>query len=205
MHFRKPTAVVFDLGGVLLDWNPRHLYRTLFADTAAMEAFLAEIDFYGWNRHQDWGRPFAEAVEALCADFPQHCDLIRIYPVRYQDSIAGAMMPTVALLARLRKAKIPLFALTNFPAGKFAETRERFPFLGWFRDVVVSGEERLAKPDPRVYHLLLDRIARPAQESLFIDDSIANVEAAAAVGFDAINFTGADRLEHELRSRGLLA
>lgn len=203
MDRRPPAAVVFDLGGVLLDWDPRHLYRTLFDDAGAMEAFLAEIDFYGWNRHQDWGRPFADAVGVLCAAFPQHTDLIRIYPERYQETIARAIEPTVAVLERLQRTGTPLYALTNFPRGKIDETRQRFPFLEHFADIVVSGEENVAKPDPRIYELLLQRAGRSASECVFIDDSAPNVEAAVSLGFDALQFTGADKLAAELRARHL--
>ncbi len=198
-------TIIFDLGGVLLDWDPRYVYREVFnGDEAAVEAFLAEIDFYGWNRHQDAGRPFEEAVEVLCAQYPHHCELIRMYPRRYVDSFGGAIEPTVALLRRLKDAGWPLFALTNFPAGRFDDTRKRFPFLDWFDGAVVSGEVRLAKPDPRIYQLALERAGRTAQECVFIDDVEANVAAAAALGIDAIRFESAHQLAGELSRRGIL-
>lgn len=198
-------TIIFDLGGVLLDWDPRYVYREVFnGDDAAVEAFLAEIDFYGWNRHQDAGRPFEEAVEALCAKYPQHCELIRIYPRRYVDSFGGAIEPTVALLRRLKDAGWRLFALTNFPPDRFEATRKRFPFLELFEGVVVSGDVQLAKPDPRIYQLALERAGSAAGECVFIDDVEENVVAAAGLGIDAIQFKSAEQLAEELTRRGIL-
>lgn len=198
-------AIIFDLGGVLLDWDPRYVYREVFnGDDAAVEAFLAEIDFYGWNRHQDAGRSFDEAVEVLCAEYPQHCELIRMYPRRYVDSFGGAIEPTVAILHRLKDAGWRLFALTNFPPDRFDATRKRFPFLDLFDGVVVSGEVRLAKPDPRIYQLALDRAGCAAGECVFIDDVEVNVAAAAGLGIDAIRFESAEQLAREFGRRGIL-
>jgi 2-haloacid dehalogenase len=205
MPHTQIRTIIFDLGGVLLDWDPRYVYRDVFnGDNAAVEAFLAEIDFYGWNRHQDAGRSFEDAVEALCAEYPQHCELIRMYPRRYVDSFGGAIEPTVALLRQLKDAGWPLYALTNFPPGRYDDTRKRFPFLDWFDGAVVSGEVRMAKPDPRIYQLALERAGCAAGECVFIDDVEANVTAAAGLGIDAIRFESAPQLAGELARRGIL-
>lgn len=198
-------AIIFDLGGVLLDWDPRHVYRDVFGgDEAAVERFLAEIDFYGWNRHQDAGRTFEDAADALCAEHPQWCEEIRIYGQRYIHSFGGAIEPTVEILRQLKSAGWPLYALSNFPPERFAQTCERFPFLRLFDDAVISGEVKLAKPDPRIYHLAVSRTGRRADECIFIDDVAVNVEAAAAIGIDAIRFESAEQLSGELKRRGIL-
>ena len=198
-------AIIFDLGGVLLDWDPRHVYRDVFGgDEAAVESFLSEIDFYGWNQHQDAGRTFDDAAEALCAQHPRWCEQIRIYGQRYVHSFGGALEPTVAILRQLKAAGWPLYALSNFPPGKFDETRARFDFLNLFDDTVISGEVKLTKPDPRIYKLALERTGRRAEQCVFIDDVPVNVAAAASLGIDAIRFETAEQLSGELRRRGIL-
>jgi len=206
MSTDKPKrAIIFDLGGVLLDWDPRNVYRDVFGgDEAAVERFLAEIDFYGWNRHQDAGRTFEDAADALCAAHPQWCAEIRIYGQRYISSFGGAIEPTVAILRRLKSDGWPLYALSNFPPNRFAQTCERFDFLRLFDDVVISGEVKLAKPDPRIYHLAVSRAGRRAEECIFIDDVTENIAAAAAIGIDAIRFESAEQLRGELSRRGIL-
>lgn len=198
-------AVVFDLGGVLIDWNPRYLYRQLLADEAEMEWFLAEVCNDPWNLCQDEGRPFAEAVAELAARHPEHRDLIEAYWQRWPEMVRGAFDEVVAILAELREAGHELHALTNWSAETFALTRPRFEFLSWFRSILVSGEERLVKPDPRIFVLLLERIGRPAEQCVYIDDSRKNVVAAQVLGFDAIHHLGAAELREALTQRGLLA
>lgn len=197
-------TVVFDIGNVLIAWDPRHLYRKLFAEETEMDRFLAEVCTAGWNLEQDRGRGWDEAIAERVALFPQHEALIRAYSERWHEMVPGEVPGTVALLEALRAQGVALHAITNFSAAKFAEAQARFPFLRGFRDVVVSGTERLLKPDPAIYRLLLDRNGLLAGQCLFIDDSPANVEGARAVGMRAHHFTGAPALQAELRALRLL-
>ncbi|MBI4985356.1 MAG: HAD family phosphatase [Rhodocyclales bacterium] len=196
--------VVFDIGGVLVDWNPQHLYRKLIADAAERERFLAEICPQSWNEEQDAGRPLAAGTAAQVARFPQHADLISAYYGRWEEMLAGPVPGTPDLLLRLHARQTPLYALTNWPAELFPIGRRRFPFLKLFRGIVVSGEEGVIKPDPAIFAILGERHALRAEECLFIDDNPANVAAAAALGFAAHRFTDAASLERWLTELGLL-
>jgi 2-haloacid dehalogenase len=197
-------AVVFDLGGVLIDWDPRHLYRRLLADEAAVEEFLATVCTPEWNAELDRGRPFAEGVAELVERHPEHAAAIAAYHERWPEMVAGDIPGTVEVLAELRAAGVPLYALTNWSAETFAITRGRFEFLEWFDGLLVSGEERVTKPDPAIFQLLLDRFGLDPTATVFVDDSEANVAAARRLGFDAIGFTGHEELRRELVARRLL-
>jgi 2-haloacid dehalogenase len=202
----KPTTVIFDLGGVLIDWNPRHLYRKLFAEEAAMEAFLAEVCTNAWNTEQDRGRSFAAAVEELVARHPEQRHLIEAYHRRWIEMIGGPMAGTVAILDRLAGREVPLFALTNWSAETFLLVRDdpAFAFLDRFERVFVSGELRLIKPDPAIYRHVLEASGRRAAECLFIDDSAVNVDAAREVGLHTHLFRTPEALCDELRGFALL-
>ena len=201
----RPTAVVFDLGGVLIDWNPRYLYRRLFdGDDAAMEAFLAEVTTPDWNLAQDAGRPWDEAVELLIHEHPQHAALIAAYRDRWVETLGDAIEPTVDVLAELRASGIRLFALSNWSAETFPVARPRFPFLEWFEGIVISGEVGITKPDQRVYRHLMDRYRLDPGATVFIDDNEANVQAARELGMVAIRFDGAVALRHALGDLRLL-
>jgi 2-haloacid dehalogenase len=197
-------AVVFDLGGVLIDWDPRHLYRKLLADEAVVEEFLATVCTPEWNAELDRGRPFAEGVAELVERHPEHAAAIAAYHERWPEMVAGDIPGTVEVLAELRAAGVPLYALTNWSAETFAITRGRFEFLEWFDGLLVSGEERVTKPDPAIFQLLLDRFGLDPTATVFVDDSAANVAAARRLGFDAIRFTGHEELRRELVARRLL-
>jgi len=197
-------AVVFDLGGVLIDWDPRYLYRKLLADEAAVEEFLATVCTPAWNGEQDRGRPFADGIAELVERHPLHAAAIAAYQERWPEMLGGDVPGTVALLAELRSAGVPLYALTNWSAETFGITRERFEFLGWFDGVVVSGEERMVKPDPRIFRLLLERFGLDAEGTCLVDDAPANVAAARQLGFDAMRFRDPDQLRRDLTERGLL-
>ncbi|MDE1963384.1 MAG: HAD family phosphatase [Xanthomonadaceae bacterium] len=196
-------TVVFDLGGVLVDWDPRYLYRTLFDDKAAMERFLAEVCTPAWNLAQDAGRPWAEAVATLSAQHPAFAREIAAFHARWPETLRGPIQPTVDLLARLRDADVRLYALTNWSQETFPHARERFDFLDWFAGIVVSGEERLVKPDPEIYRRLIRRYAIDPARALYIDDSAKNVAAAEALGMHGWHFRGADGLRTRLQALGL--
>jgi 2-haloacid dehalogenase len=207
---RRPTsgtfdAVVFDLGGVLIDWNPRYLYRSLFdGDEDGMERFLADVTTPEWNLQQDGGRTWREAVDVLSAQFPAHRELIAAYDERWEEMLGGAIEGTVEILADLRQAGLRLAALSNWSAEKFPIARRRYPFLEWFETIVISGEVGLAKPDPRLYRHLLDVTGFEPRCTIFIDDSNANVKAAAELGMTAIEFRDPAALRVRLERQGLL-
>jgi 2-haloacid dehalogenase len=201
----RVDVVVFDIGNVLLDWDPRHLYRDLIADPAERERFLAEICPPGWNLEQDRGRPWEAAIAERVALFPQHAALIRAFREEWHRMVAGVVPGSVELLAALRTREVPLYAITNFAADTFEECVPRFPFLrDAFLDVVVSAHVGLVKPDPAIYRLLLERNGLAAARCLFVDDSPANVRAAEGLGMHAHHFRDAAGLEAVLRGAGLL-
>jgi 2-haloacid dehalogenase len=197
-------ALIFDFGGVLIDWNPRYLYRKVFADEQTMERFLAEVGFFEWNKLQDAGRPLSEAVADLCSRHPQHCELIRLYDERYEESLSGPIPASVAILSRLRAAGCKLYGLSNWPQEKFQLVRHKFEFFNWFDELFISGELGLAKPDPRIFRLVLQCLARPADQCLLIDDSTNNIAAAQALGLRTIHFLSPQQLENELLALGII-
>jgi len=199
-------ALVFDFGGVLIEWDPRNLYRKIFnGDMAAVETFLRESKFMEWNLHQDAGRPFSEAISEFCSRMPQYCELIRAYDQRYEESITGPNWQTVEILRTLKETGYPLYGLSNWPAEKWRLVRPKYAFFGWFDDILISGEVKLAKPDPRIFSLFLERIGRPAEQCLYIDDSDHNTEVAGQLGFQTIHFLSAEQLRKELDRRGILS
>ena len=200
----RPTTVVFDLGGVLIDWDPRYLYRQLFDDPREMESFLAEVTTTEWNAHQDAGRPWAEGIELLVATYPERRDLIEAFHLRWPEMLAGEIQGTVDVFGELRTAGVRLVALSNWSADMFSVARERFGFLAWFEGIVISGDVGVNKPDRRIFEHLVERFGIEPATALFIDDSSANVNAAAAMGFRAIQFTDPTALRVELGRVGLL-
>ena len=200
----RRRVVVFDLGGVLLDWDPRHLYRKLFPDASAMEAFLADVCTPAWNVRQDAGRPFAEAVAELA---PRHGDklhLIEAWRDRFGEMIAGTLEGTVEIVRDLKARGTPLYALTNWSHETFPSQRRRFPFFDMFDGIVVSGEEGVIKPDPRLFQILLERYRFDAADAVFIDDNPKNAHAASALGMHGIHFQSPEQLRRELESLELL-
>ncbi|WP_246179652.1 HAD family hydrolase [Microvirga thermotolerans] len=205
MTVRNPTAVVFDVGNVLLRWDPRNLYRTIFDDEAEMEWFLSTVCTSAWNIEQDRGRDWDEAVALLVEQYPDHESSIRAFHERWEETVSGTIEENVALLERLRGAGVPNYCITNFSGPKFNLSKKRFPFLDGFDGIVVSGDERLLKPEPAIYKLLLDRYGLEADRCIFIDDSKANVEGARAVGMHAIHFVEPMDLAAELSRFGIAA
>jgi 2-haloacid dehalogenase len=200
---REITAVVFDLGGVLVDWNPRYLYRKLFDDDAAMEDFLSRVCTPRWHGETDRGRPMAEGVRRLIADHPDMATLIEAYETRWAEMFRGTIDGTVEIVRELKTAGHPLYALTNFPADKFDEFEKDFDFLDAFNGILVSGREKLIKPDPRIYRLMLDRFGLEAEKTVFVDDMPVNVDAARELGLHAVRFQSPDQLRGELQRLGL--
>jgi 2-haloacid dehalogenase len=201
----KPTALIFDIGGVLIDWNPRYLYRKLFpGDEAAMEHFLTHICSTTWNLMQDAGRSFAEGVAELTARYPEHAALITAYHERWEEMVPDAIAETVEIFWALKAQQVPLYAITNFSSEKFALMRRRFEFCRAFEGIVVSGEVRLIKPDPAIYLRLLEKYGLNAEDCMFIDDSFINVRGAEAVGMQTLYFQSPQQLRGELKRLQLL-
>ena len=198
-------AVVFDVGGVLLDWDPDYLFRKLIADDDERRRFLTEVCTPAWNAEQDGGRSWAEATAELGALFPEHSDLIAAYDERWEEMVSGAIEGTVAVLSDLRSAGVPTFALTNFSAEKWEVATDRWNFLAGFDGAVVSGTEKVTKPDLRIFEILLERHGLDPARTFYTDDLKANVEAARQAGLDAEVFVDPDTLRQQLVERGVLA
>ncbi|HSO78397.1 MAG TPA: HAD family phosphatase [Bacteroidales bacterium] len=196
-------AVVFDIGGVLIDWNPRHLYRKIFTNEAEMEKFLTEICTYDWNQVQDGGKLFSEATAELTAKYPEHTAHIAIYYDRWKEMLGGEIKDTVGLFNELKSSGMPLYALTNWSHEAFPWAYEMYDFMKQFDGIVVSGFEKVMKPDPEIYRRLTERYGINPAESVYIDDNRPNVDAAAKLGFHAIHFTSAGQLRSELKILGL--
>jgi len=199
------NIVVFDIGGVLIDWDPRHLYRKLFpADEPAMEHFLANVCTHEWNRGQDAGRSFAEGARLLKLQHPDKTELIDAYGARFDEMMPGPIAGTVEIVAELHQRDTPLYVLSNFSAETFPAALERFDFLRWFRGLVISGEVGVIKPDPRIYKIMLARFAIDPHRTVYIDDVAANAEAARPFGIHGIHFTTPGALREELVRLALL-
>ena len=198
-------AVVFDVGGVLLDWNPRHLYRKLFAgDSASMEWFLTEICTPEWHAKHDLGRRSEDSCAELAEAYPAHSDLIWAWALRNEEMVAGPIQGTVDIVAELKARGIACYILSNMEAETFPRRLERYSFLSWFDGYVISGLEGVAKPDERIFRRLLDRYRLEASRTLLIDDSAANVDGARHVGMRALLFETADQLRERLTMERLL-
>lgn len=199
-------AVVFDIGNVLYDWNPRFLYERLIQDDRALDAFLRDVATKDWHFQHDAGRPFAETAAELSALHPEHADLIAVWGPRFLDQVGGLLPGMETLVRDLDAADVPLYAITNFSHEFWPPFRAReAAVFDRFRDIVVSGDERLTKPDPAIYRLALDRFGLAAGDTLFIDDRADNVEGAQAVGMNAVLFTDAQTLRADLAEHGILA
>lgn len=195
---------MFDLGGVLIDWDPRYLYRHLFPDSeAAMEEFLSTVCTPEWNARQDAGRPWAEAVESLASEYPQHRELIAAFHDRWAETLGGAIETSVEILADLRRQRVPVFALSNWSAETFPVARRRYAFLSWFEGIVISGDLGVTKPDARIFRHLIHRYSLRPSSTVFIDDQEANVAAARRVGLIALRYEGPAKLRRELTALGL--
>jgi 2-haloacid dehalogenase len=197
-------AVVFDVGGVLLDWDPRYLFRDVIPDEDTREWFLREVCSAEWNLRQDEGRTWADAVAEAIGRYPEHESWIRTYDERWIETIGGIDHDVIALVRELRGRGVPVYALTNYSAEKWALSRDQVEALSEFDGVVVSGEEGVAKPDERIFRTLLERYGLMPERTFFTDDVPANVAAARALGIDAERFVDAASLRSHLVGRGLL-
>lgn len=197
-------AAIFDIGNVLFTWHPRFLYERLIGDDQALAAFLDEVVTIEWHFQHDEGRDFADTSAELTAQYPQHADLIAAWKTRFNESIGGPVPGMHDLVADLDSAGVPLFAITNFSHEFFPPFRAEWTGLfDRFRDIVVSGDEKLVKPDPAIYHLALARFGLEPHEAVFIDDNEPNVLGARALGIRSIHFKDAGPLRAELVELGL--
>lgn len=201
----RARAVIFDVGHVLYDWNPRYLYKRLIADDRALDAFLRDVCTLDWHFRHDAGVPFEVNAAALIADHPQHAALIRAWGERFVEQIGDPMPGMPAIVDALCAAGVPIYALTNFGQDFWPQLRAREAWLfDRFAGFVVSGEEGMMKPDPAIYRLTLDRFGLAAAEALFFDDRQANIDAALTLGIDAHLFTDAAAVREVLAARGLI-
>jgi 2-haloacid dehalogenase len=200
---KHPTRVVFDIGNVLVHWDPRRVYRTIFKTEAEVDDFLTRVLPPEWNLEQDRGRSWKEAEDIQIALFPDYADAIRAFRARWIETVPNAIAGTVAILEKLKAGGVPLYAITNFASDTLVEAKTLYPFLATsFIDMVVSGDEKLIKPDPAIYHVLLNRQKLQAEDCVFIDDSMKNVEAAAKLGIHALHFTTPEVFAKDLRALG---
>ena len=191
--------VVFDFGGVLVDWNPHHLYDKYFGSVEKATWFLENICRYSWNLQMDKGKPFAEGVAELQAIYPEWSEAIGIYHTRWIEMMGGEVEGTPDLLRRLKAAGYRVFGLSNWSMETFPLVRDEFPIFKELEGKVISGEELMVKPEPEIYHCLFERYSLVLEESVFIDDNADNVAASIREGMPAIRFVGAKELERELK------
>lgn len=199
-----PDTVVFDVGRVIVQWELRCLFEKLIDDPRELGWFLDNVVTEEWHFQHDAGRPLAEMVPERKALFPDHAHLIDAYATRFLETVPGPVPGTAALIERLAGRGVPLFAITNFGSEFWAMFRPTQPVLDHFADIVVSGDERLAKPDPAIFHLAAKRFGKAPAQMLFVDDNAANIAAADALGWHTHLFTDARQLETDLTARGLL-
>ncbi|HEX8039284.1 MAG TPA: HAD family phosphatase [Chryseosolibacter sp.] len=200
----KINTIIFDLGGVLIDWNPRYLYRKIFKTEDEVSWFLENICTSEWNDLQDAGRSFEEATKELIAKHPEFEEPITAWYSRWHETISGPIPGTVEVLKGIKESeKFRLYALTNWSAETFPWAMARFEFLHWFEGIVVSGIEKTRKPLPEFYQILFNRYTINPSEAVFIDDNIKNINGARALGLDTIIFSNPGQLAEELRARGI--
>lgn len=201
----RRTAVIFDVGNVLYGWDPDSFLVRQIADDDARLRFVEDVDLWGWHESLDGGRPFDEASAELSEKFPDYAHLISAWGDRFGETISDPVPGTHAIVDELERRGLPLFAITNFSADFWRPFRQReAAFCSRFKGIIVSGEEKMLKPDPAIYYLALDRFGLKPNEALFIDDREINVEGALAVGMHAHLFTTAEDLRKRLEAEGLL-
>lgn len=193
------NAIIFDLGNVLIGWDARRLYNRFLPDPQAVDSFLEQIRFSEWNAKQDAGRPFREGVAELTREFPHYADLIDAYDVHWEESLTGTHDETIEIVRQLKHAGWRLYLLSNFSVEKFELIRSKHDFFDLFDDMIISGEHKTVKPDPAIFNIALHRIGCSAEECLFIDDSLPNIETASRLGFQTIHYQSPTQLKFELK------
>ena len=196
--------IVFDLGGGFVDWNPRYLYKKVFSTEKEMEWFLTNVCTPQWNTQQDAGRPFEDGIALLEEKFPEYAFAIRFYWTRWDEMMGGAVPGTADVLRELKQKGYRIYALSNWSHETFPLAQKRFDVLKEFDGIMLSGDEKLVKPDPVFFSRLLQKYDLHAPNCIFIDDNAANISKAADLGFETILFTDADALKQTLISRGVL-
>ena len=200
----KFDTVVFDFGGVLIDWNPRYLYRDIFEDEQEMEWFLKNVCTPEWNTLQDEGLTFSEIIPPLEKQYPAYSDKIKIYQTRWPEMVRGEISESIKILREIQSNNFPVYGLTNWGAETFPIVFEQFEFLRRLDGIVVSGDEKLAKPDPRIFEILIKRFALKPESSIFIDDNIMNIQSAKEIGFETIHFVSPENLRNDLQLLNVL-
>jgi 2-haloacid dehalogenase len=199
-------AIIFDFGNVLLEWDPRYVYQHYFPnDPESMEHFLKEVNFMEWNLLQDKGRPFKEGVAVLSQEFPHYAHLIQAYHDDWINSLGQSLDGTVEILKELKQVGYPVYGLSNWSAETFPHARKKHTFFDLLDDFVISGEVGHVKPHPEIFQILLDRIGRVAEECLFIDDALANIQQAEKMGFATILFQSPEQLRSQLLDLKILS
>ncbi len=199
-----PRAIIFDFGNVLVKWNLYAIFGRFFPDPQAVDAFLKQVSFYEWNTRQDGGRSFEEGLAVISEQFPHYAHIFRYFDQHWQDTVREVIPETIVLARRLKQAGYPLYVLSNFSAEKFALTRPLHPFVSIFDDLIISGEIGLLKPEPAIFQYTLSRIHRTAEECIFIDDHLPNVESAQRLGFTALPYRSPQKLERDLTNLGVI-
>jgi 2-haloacid dehalogenase len=190
--------IVFDFGGVLLDWNPRHLYRHVFKTEEEMETFISKVDFYNWNDGMDAGKPFAQGVKELQQKFPEYAREIQLFDTEWRQTLKGEIPEGVAILKDMKSRGYGIYGLSNWSWEKAEGLLKEYDFFKLFDGIVISGVEKINKPDPRIYHILLDRYSLTPEECIFIDDNQPNIKAAEEIGFHAILFDDSRKVKTKL-------
>lgn len=200
---KQSLAVIFDFGGVLIDWSPYNLYRKILKNDEEIKIFLEEIDFKNWNPQFDKGYSFALGIEEKCALFPHRAELIHIFNDRWIEALGEPLTESIAILRQIKSAGYPVYGLSNWSIEKFNLVKDQFEFLDLLDDFVISGEAKQIKPEPDIFHTLLKRINRSAGECIFIDDVMENIATARLLGFKTIHFQTPARLMSELQQAGI--
>jgi 2-haloacid dehalogenase len=198
MNKTNIRAIIFDFGGVLLEWDPHNLYKRYFNNPKEIDDFLTEINFSEWNMQQDKGRSFSEGVADLSEKYPHYRDLIHAYKEYWEESIVGPIEGSVAILHELKKDGYSLYGLSNWSAETFPKAFNKYDFFKVFDGIIISGDVKVVKPDPAIFEILLKMVGLPASDCLLIDDSSANIISAHKLGFASILYRSPSQLKHEL-------
>ncbi len=202
----KIDTIIFDLGAVLIDWNPRYLYRKIYKTEKEIDWFLENICTHDWNEKQDAGRSFEEATQELLSQHPQHEVAIRAWYGRWQETMNGPIQGTVDIFQELKKSgQYKIYALTNWSAETFPWALKKFDFLHWFDGIVVSGVEKTRKPFPEFFKILFDRHKINPATALFIDDNLRNIEGGQALGLPGIHFISSEQLKTDLQKMKVIS